>query len=684
MVLVVMIAGGLVSGINGDDEFQHDYSEKLVQYYATMGADTSAYYIEKGNMHYYGGFFDLATGVVNESLGLGPTDLAYNNIRHIFNAILGCLAVFFVGMIVRDIAGWRAAILALALMALSPRFLGHSFMNPKDIPFAAGFAVSLYYMLRLLRQMPRPSWGALTGLALGIALALATRAGGLLLAGYLGLFMGLHFLGKYGWKGIVAEPKQVGRYALYGVGVLLASYVLALLTWPAALRDPLHFPFEALSAFSELGIKIRVLFMGDSVMSDDTGWYYPVVWILLTVPLYIHLGLILALVFLRGLLKTFGWLPVFMVFFAFVFPLFYILIKNSVLHDGWRHLNFVYPGLVATVALGWYYAERRFSGQRQMRYALYGLLALTALESTAFIARNFQYPYVYFNPVAGGMKGAFGEFETDYWGVSVKQAIDWLKKEQILTENMQDTVVLGTTFFYNTSRQLYGNYKVRVKYVRFNRRYTEDWDYGIFPSRFIRGTHLREGTWPNSKTVHTVNANGVPLLAIEKDMEDNAFRGEAALKATQYAEAVRAFSTEVQNYPDNEAAWLGLANARINTGDYPGAIEAASRALEVAPENENAYFYRGLAHMQQNQAAEAVQNLQSAVTVNDEYYVAYYYLAAMMQAQGNLVQALEYVLTAIDINPGFRAAYELAANIYEQQGDTRNAQLYRSAAQRLQ
>lgn len=683
-VLLVMVAGGLASGINADDEYQHDYSEKLVQYYATLGRDTSAYYIENGDMHYYGGFFDLVTGAVNESLGLQPTDAAYNDIRHIFNAIFGFLTALFVGLTARNIAGWRAGIAALVLLALSPRFLGHSFMNPKDVPFAAGFAIAFYYLLRLLRQLPSPTWKTFTGLALGIALALATRAGGLLLLGYLGMFMGLHFLANYGWRGIVSEYKTTGRYLLYGLGAIAAGYTLAVLTWPAALRDPLRFPFEALSAFSVLGVKIRVLFMGENLMSDDTAWYYALVWIFRTVPLYVHLGLLLALVFLRGMLKTYGWLPVFMLFFATFFPLGYIIVKNSVLHDGWRHLMFVYPSMVVLITLGWYFFEQKYAGRKQLAYALYGVLALTALEPASFIVRNFQYPYVYFNPIGGGMKGAFGNFETDYWGISVKEAIHWLEKENILSENMPDTIRLGTHYFYNVRRQLSDKYKVKVVYVRYNRRYTEDWDYGIFPSRYIRGAHLRAGTWPNSKTVHVVKANGVPLLAIEKDLTDDALRGEQALQAARWEESIEAFTREVNNHPDNETAWLGLANANINVRNFAASIDAANRALEVAPESENAYFYRGLAQLQQNQLEPAVRDLEAAIAVNDEFYVAHYYLAAVMQTQGNLPKALDYILTAIQINPSFKPAYELAASIYEQQGDTRNAQLYRAAAQRLQ
>lgn len=681
--LLFMIVGGIGSGINADDEFQHDYSKKLVQYYATMGKDTSAYYIEKGNMHYYGGFFDLATGIVNESLGLESGDRAYNTIRHIFNAILGFLAILFVGFIAQNIAGWRAAILALLLIGLSPRFLGHSFMNPKDIPFAAGFAVALYYMLQLLRQLPKPSWKTLLGLVLGIALAFATRAGGVLLMAYLGLFMGLHFLASYGFKGLTAEKNITGRYLAYGTGVVLASFLLTLVTWPAALRDPINFTFEALSAFSELGVKIRVLFMGDSIMSDDVAWYYAVVWVFRTIPLYIHLGLILLIVFGRSLLKSYGWLSVFMLVFASFFPLIYIIVKDSILHDGWRHLMFIYPSMVVLAVLGWMTIEKRFSANRNILYAIYGVLALSALEPASFIARNFQYPYIYFNPIGGGLKGAFGHFETDYWGISVKKAIRWMEKEEILSKNMPDTVVIGTNFYYNLSRQLKEDYKVRIKYVRFNRRYTEDWDYGVFPSRYIRGAHLRTGNWPNSKNVHVVKANGTPLLAIEKDTQDDAYQGERALIEKNWSEAVNSFRQETANYPDNEAAWLGLANAQINTGAFDEAINAADKALEIAPESENAYYYKGLANVQKGQIDQATRDLERAIEINDEYYVAHYYLAVILQSQGNFTKALEYIQAAILVSPSFKAAYELAASIYEQQGDTRNAQLYRTAAGQL-
>ena len=162
---------------------------------------------------------------------------------------------------------------------------------------------------------------------------------------------------------------------------------------------------------------------------------------------------------------------------------------------------------------------------------VWGVVILLSADALFFTLRNPAYPYVYFNPIAGGVKGAYGQYELDYWGLSCRQSIQWMEDEGILHEGM-DSLVIGTTFPYNVLRQLDLSYKpkVKVQYVRFHKRYGEPWDYGIFPSRFIRGPHLRNDSWPTSKTVHTIKVNGVPLTAIEHDPEQLAMDAEQLLK----------------------------------------------------------------------------------------------------------------------------------------------------------
>ncbi|HMQ49029.1 MAG TPA: tetratricopeptide repeat protein [Saprospiraceae bacterium] len=684
-MLITGIILSLGSGINGDDEYQVDYSNKLVQYYSTMGADTSAYYIEKGNMHYYGGFFDLLTGMVNKTLGFDEFDTAYHQVRHIFNVLFGLLTILFVGLLTRELAGWRLAILALWLLFLSPRFIGHSLMNPKDIPFAAGFAISLYYMSRLFRQIPDIQWKTGLGVALGMALAIASRAGGLLLIGYLFLGLGLDLLTRYGVGGIFQRLKKVLPLAGYVLGISVVAYFLAVLTWPAALRDPLHHPLAALTEFSKLGVKIRLLFMGENVMSDDTVWYYPLIWIFKTIPIYALIGVGGALVAFPALLKRYSTVPVLLLYFASLFPLCYVIYKQSILHDGWRHLIFVYPSMIVLASLFFLYLEEKLKANKFTQYALWAILGLTLLEPALFIARNSHFPYVYFNPIAGGMKGALGNYETDYWGVSVKQAIDWLDKEGIISPEMNDTIYLGTTFYYNVSRQTREQYKgkVKVRYVRFNNRYSEDWQYGIFPSRYIRGPHLRSGTWPNSKTVHTIAANGVPLLAIEENKENWVYKGQEATKRADWTGAIADFEKELETHPDNELAWIGLANIYVTLGNNDKGLECAQQALKIAPDVENGLLYEGLAYFNKNDLNNAMTSFSQAIKVNEEYYIAHYYLGMVHEKRKDYKLAYEYAQKALENNPRFKQGYELAARALEALGNPQDAARYREAGSRF-
>ncbi|MFT4760305.1 MAG: tetratricopeptide (TPR) repeat protein [Paraglaciecola sp.] len=684
-VLLIILALG--SGINGDDEYQNKYSESLVNYYYSIGADTSALYIEKGNMHLYGGFFDLTTGVVNETLGYNKFDPAYHKVRHIFNALFGLLAMLFTALLAKEIAGWRAGIVTLVLMFLSPRFLGHSMMNPKDIPFAAGFAVALYFMVLLLKRMPKLGWKVPLGLALGMALAISSRAGGLLLIAYLGLFMGIHFLMTYGIKGIFSEIKTVGKYAAYGLGISIVGFIIAILFWPFALVDPLSHPMEALTEFSKLGIKIRLLFQGENIMSDQTAWHYPITWIWRTIPLFTLFGVLGSFVFLPKLLKRYQILPILLCYFAMIFPVAYVIAKESIIHDGWRHLMFVYPPMVIIASLFWLQLEKLLKPNKIGTYALYGLLGIMVASTTLFIARNHHYPYVYFNLLSGGLDGAYGEYETDYWGVSVKQAIDWMEDEGILREDMEE-ITIATSYLHNVRAYLVNNYggKVKTVYVRYNDRYSKKWDYAIFPSRYIRGPHLKNETWPTSKSIHTIYANDVPLTTIEKETSHFAYAGETALKQKDFNSAIAYFEQEVAAHPDNELAWIKLAVAKTNSRDFIGALAAADKALGVAPENINAVYYKAIANLNTGKRAEALVLFEEAIRIDSGFSAAYYYKAVILAEstdKAQLGEAVNTAIKAIEKNPKMKAAYDLAARLYEQLGDTGKATQLRKMMSKL-
>ncbi|MBK8492473.1 MAG: tetratricopeptide repeat protein [Saprospirales bacterium] len=478
---------------------------------------------------------------------------------------------------------------------------------------------------------------------------------------------------------------MVGNYALIALAVALTGFVLALLVWPYALKSPIDHTLEALNAFSKFGTRIRVLFQGVNIMSDQTPWYYPIVWMLNTTPLFVLLGIIGGLIGFPYLWKRFGPMPVIMAAFAGVFPVAYIIAKDAILYDGWRHLLFAYPGLVALAAMCWIELDIRLkkAATPYYRYALWGILGLTLLEPAQFIIRNASFPYVYFNPIAGGMKGAHGNFEEDYWGVSVRQAVERMEKEGLLKAKPDGSpLVIASSFSYNLDKHIGPEYdgKVITTYVKYNQRYAKDWDYAIFPSRYVRGPQLRTGIWPPSSQIFTIQANGSPLTTVLSAGEKHAHRGEQLTKESNFAGAIEAFQQEIAQYPDNELAWIGLANAYVNTQQAPLALEATRKALEVAPENLSALFLTGLAQMNMGDLSGAMSTFQEALKIDEEYSVAYYYLALIQARQGDFNTALSNLEKVLQTNPKFKQAYELAAQIMDQMGNPQRAAELRQQA----
>jgi tetratricopeptide (TPR) repeat protein len=686
--VVILLGMALVTGINADEKFQDDYSEKLVDYYASGGSDKSALYEDDTSSQrfnkFYGGFFELVSGAVNRTLGYHPGP-AYHRVRHLLNALFGVLILVIVAGWSRRMAGVRAGILAIILMLASPRLLGHSVMNPKDIPFAAGYLMGAFYLYRCLLSMPRPRWQDALGFVLGAALATSTRAGGILIFCYSGLFLGIDFLMRYGISGIAQEFKQFLTYAAYWIGSTLVGFGLALLFWPYALQAPLEHTKEALDLFSNYAVRIIILFGGENMFSDGIPASYPLVWLGISVALSVIVGFFLSILTFPWLSKKYGGVSVLLLLFVAIFPLAYIMFKESALYDGWRQLLFIYPTVLVLGALSYEYLAERFSSRTKWAgLATIGVVLLLSADALLFTARNPALSYVYFNPLVGGIKGAFGQYELDYWGLSSRQAVEWMEAEGILHAGM-DTLTIGTTFPYNVLRQLDLSYKekVNVQYIRYHRRFSESWDYGIFPNRFIRGPHLRNNTWPMSKTVHRIEANGVPLAVVEHDPEQFAMKAEALLKTGQAAEAIGLFQQEVAKYPDNEQGWTGLASAQVSLGQVDEALASAEKALEIAPENETGLYLKGYAYLAKNNGPEALNTFNYLLRVDPENAMAYYWIGEIYKQRQDLQTAFNNFRKAIEYNPKLKQAYLGIATIFEEQGDMENATRYRNAADQL-
>lgn len=685
-LFILFLFSSFNAGVNGDDDVQVLYAEGLINFYATFGKDQSLFEssgIHDQTLHLYGGFFEVLSAGINRILHFEPTDQHYYTVRHVLVATMGFLTVLFCGLTAKLSAGYFASLVTALSLFLAPRFLGHSLMNPKDIPFALGYAMSIYFSLLLMRQMPKPKLSTSVLCGVGLGIALGVRVGGLLSFVYVALFLGVDYLINQKPRKII-DFQQVWVYLRTFLLVVGVGFFIALIFWPYALVNPIDHISEALQVFSDYIVDIKVLFSGKMVWSGDIPLEYLGTWMFLGTPVFALVGLLLFILFFKGIITKFNGFPVAVLLFAFIFPIAYALAKGSALYDGMRHFLFAYVMGITLVGISWTYLLQKLQkiGKKYgiIGFAVFGFLLL---EPAVFIARNYQYPYVFFNALSGGIDNAFGNYELDYWGLSVRQAVEWMEDEGIfdvpegqqvlVTSNFPDPISIYAKKYVDAG-------KLKVTYSRYRERYSNKWDYGIFVCRFMDGAYIRAGTWPTSESIKDITVNGKAISSIYKSSDQYfGFEGVSAIKNGNTQDGISNLQQEVNLHPDNEIAWQELSSAYLNLNQLAQAKDAADKCIALSPENLTANNNLGMVYLRQNNPSEAIQAFEYALTLSDRNTYALYYLALIYQGQNDLNRAVEYAKKAVESNPKFKGAYQLTADIYTQMGNPSMAEAYLNA-----
>lgn len=584
-LFVLMVGISPQFGINGDERFQVDYSKKLWSYYTSFGKETSALYIPEGNMHLYGGLFEILAISTQKALGLNEEyDPAFHIIRRVLCAIFGFITIYFASLMAKNMGGWQAAFLTAVMLILSPRFFGDCMVNPKDIPFAAGFSIGLFSIANFIRTLPNPSISTVAGVIAGSVIAIGNRAGGLLLIVFLIFFVILYLGGSF-LSNSQLQSHQVWKCIRYTIVICVVSYFGGLLFWPFGLVNPLYNPIYALNEFSNQPIALSILFKSQHFLNTQLPLNYLPEWIIRTIPITVILGIFL---FIRRYHDhTIPRLEASVLSFFIFFSIGFTLIRHSSLHDGWRHFIFVYPAMVVLAATGWLVLFRN-TGSPLLSKIWPVVLGLLFTENIYSIIHIHPYQYTYFNPLFGGLKKAYGKFETDYWMLSVKEAADWIKLHEE-SRPKDSTITIATNCFY-PSRVFLGDSLLGIKtaYVRYYDRGEKLWDYGIFYSRFVNQYQLSHHIWPPKGTIHTIDADGIPLCAIVKRGNIDDYLGYSATAKNDPVAAIRHFSKALEYDPFNEKAAMALSIVFLSVGQPDLAEKALNQSLNSFPDNPGA------------------------------------------------------------------------------------------------
>jgi hypothetical protein len=408
-------------GVAWDDWVQTQYGEKVLDYFLSGGRDRSCN--EYLDLRFYAPAFELPAAIVGRA---APDRII--ELRHFLCALVALSSIPALYLLGRVLGNRWVGVGAAMLLILSPMFYGHAFVNSKDIPFAVGF---LWSLTALAAMFAKGQYRWLEVLACGavIGLTVSVRPGGwMLLLPLYGLAAAMA-----DWQSRRRQEQALShRTLLKQAGLLLVAWLVMVLPWPWAHENPLLNPLQAIRMASKFHLVVPVLFEGQVMSSDQLPRYYLLKYLLMTTP---PAMLILAIAGLIGggvqmarrpnrprslvLAILAAWLLMPLALFAIMRP-------NA--YDGMRHFLFIVPAVAIWAAIGAAWLWQLLPGAMS-RTVLLVCLAGAIVAQAATIVRLHPYQMTYFNALAGGLDGAAGQYETDYWLTSYKEAIEWIKSQ---------------------------------------------------------------------------------------------------------------------------------------------------------------------------------------------------------------------------------------------------------------
>jgi 4-amino-4-deoxy-L-arabinose transferase-like glycosyltransferase len=421
--------------LSWDSLYRMEAGEKKLQYYHLLLKGDAGEAAAERPKSSYTGLFDLTNALLRRISPLGWVETS--RLYQLFFGLLTVAGCYVTGKL---LGGTTMGMLAAVAVLLMPRFFGHMFLNPKDIPFAALHLWGLWGLLRCFeegRSLPRRSRLLLFGLLGG--LAMSTRIGGLLLFAYAGLAMvGWYWL-RHRDGGL--SPRRIGnlwRPSIYWGAAFLVGMAVLVVFWPAAHENPFARTTATVIKVSDYGWFGRVFFLGRYY--QDLPWFYlPLMLLLTTPPLVLGCFALAAAAGVKkgtagrralasGEVRAFRWL---LTVVAFLFPLFYIITVNAQVYDGVRHILFLLP-LVALIAAQGGARLLQWGASLHMRGRILGTagLALAGFPTIAGMVLLHPYQYTYYNFLAGGVRNASAYFETDYWGTAYREAYETLHQRR--------------------------------------------------------------------------------------------------------------------------------------------------------------------------------------------------------------------------------------------------------------
>ena len=207
----------------------------------------------------------------------------------------------------------------------------------------------------------------------------------------------------------------------------LTAAIFSYITWPFLWVEGFSGLIKAMTIFQDFPWEGKVLF-NSAIYPQNTipANYIPKLMALqFTEPLVI----LAILGFSIGIYRLFkGKIPqikVALLYCWFLLPILYTMIRHPTLYSNFRQFFFVTPPLFIFAG----YSIQWLTDNIKKSWFLFPLYGLIFLPGVYQLIHLHPYQYLYYNSFIGGVSGAAGKYELDYWNLAYKEAMGYVNEE---------------------------------------------------------------------------------------------------------------------------------------------------------------------------------------------------------------------------------------------------------------
>jgi len=385
----------------------------------------------KGKFLEYGVIFDLFAVYLENILNIQNSHDVYH-LKHFLNFFIFFISsIFFFYLIKFRFKNNFLALVGVLFYVTSPRIFAESFFNSKDIIFMSFVVIAIFFALKTLKKFKIKN---IIFFALFSAFSTDVRSMGIFLLLLFSIFF-------------ILESIEIKDFFRKKIKFLLLTFLLYFLFtyafWPYLWLDPINNFFVSFKSFKNYGWGGSIFYLGDYVSAQRLPWHYIPIWITVSNPIIYSLLIFSGIYiifnkFFSNFLKissdnltqkiwnNYNEKVDFFILLFFLGPLIAVIVFNSTLYNGWRHLYFVYPSLIYLIVFSLNHILNIINKEISFNFLII-VIFFSIFINIFNIIKLHPYQNIYFNFLVE--KKANDLFEIDYWGSGNAYAIKKILNE---------------------------------------------------------------------------------------------------------------------------------------------------------------------------------------------------------------------------------------------------------------